>query len=48
MKKLLKSALCLRAVTVLLALMAAVNVLGQNKTITGTVVDAQGTPVIGA
>ena len=48
MKMLLKSTLCRLAVAAVMALMTAVSVFGQNRTITGTVVDAQGEPVIGA
>ena len=48
MKKLIKCNLCHLAVAAVMALMTAVTAFGQNRTITGTVVDAQGTPVIGA
>ena len=48
MKKLIKSHLCHLALTALVAFMTAVTAFGQNRTVTGSVVDAQGTPVIGA
>jgi len=48
MKKLFKGNFCHLAVAALMALMTAVTAFGQNRTVTGTVVDAQGTPVIGA
>jgi len=44
----MKSNLCRLAITVMMTLMTAVVAFGQNKTVTGTVVDAQGQPVIGA
>ena len=48
MKKLINGKLNLLTISVLMALMTAVTAFGQNRAISGTVVDAQGAPVIGA
>ena len=48
MKKFIKSHLCHLALTAFVTFMTAVTAFGQNRTVTGLVVDAQGTPVIGA